>query len=112
MLKRYRLRKIYVKPAFSYTLLNIRIPTYAVNMPAINLKLAEYSKNATPVTQYKQEFLRLCATTYGDFQELYTDSSKREAGFGAAVVGLGLHFRKKPLSYLRKFMQYRWLRRL
>ena len=89
MRERYRLCKIFVKPRFSYTLLNIRIPTYAVNTLAINLELAEYPKNKIPVTQYKQEFLRLCATTYGDFQKLYTDSSKREAGVGAAVVGLG-----------------------
>ena len=41
------------------------------------------------MTQYKQEFVRLCATTCGDFQELYTDGSKREAGVGATVVGLG-----------------------
>ena len=89
MLERYRPRKIFVKPAFLYTLLNIRIPSYVVNTPAINLELAEYPRNTTLVTQCKQEFLRLWAMTYGYFQELYTDGSKREAGVGAAVVGLG-----------------------
>ena len=33
--------------------------------------------------------MRLCATTYGDFQELLTDGSKREVGVGAAVVEFG-----------------------
>ena len=86
MIEKYRLRKIFVKPAFSYRLLNIHVPTYTLAAPEINFELSESNKITTPVIWYIQNFRRIVAEEYRDCEQLYTDGSKREIGVGAAVV--------------------------
>ena len=54
-IEKYQLRKQFVKPSFSYKLLGINIPTYAISKPDISMELNEYLKLVTTA-----EFLQNC----------------------------------------------------
>ena len=84
-IEKYQLRKQFVKPSFSYKLLGISIPTYAISKPDINMELNEYPKLVTPPSFYRSAIARLLSTEYARYMKLYTDGSKRETGVGAAV---------------------------
>lgn len=86
MLEKYRLRKMFVKPEFSYSLLQITVPSWSLELPDINFDLNQFSKLITPVAQYQQNYSRLCRTSYSNFSKIFTDGSKRAVGVGAAVV--------------------------
>ena len=88
-LEKYQLRKILIKPAFSYRLLGINTPAYAVEKLNINFELNEYPKLITTVAYYRTNFTRRLNTDYAGYMKLYTDGSKREAGVGAAVTWNG-----------------------
>ena len=89
MIEKYQLRKCFVKPAFSYKLLNITKPSYTVTIPEVNFELAVYQKIDTPREFFIQSFNRLASERYGNHLKVYTDGSKRECGVGAAVVWNG-----------------------
>ena len=44
IIEKYQLRKMFVKPVFSYKILNITKPTYIVPTPDINFEMAVYQK--------------------------------------------------------------------
>ena len=73
-------------PAFSYTLLNLSIPTYTLPVPSINFELNSYPKSVTPSAQYLQLYQQLCNTKFAEFHHVYTDGSKQALGVGAAAV--------------------------
>ena len=86
MLEKYKLRKQFIKPQFSYNILHINTPTWTISPPIVNLRLNEYSKVITPPARYKQHYNMLMQTRYNNYTKLYTDGSKRKEGVGAAVV--------------------------
>jgi ribonuclease HI len=86
MLQNYGLRRGYVKPSFSYVVSNIDIPTWSIDAPNINFELGETPKSTTPHAAYIQQYRRLCRETYLNYEKMYTDGSKCDAGVGAAVV--------------------------
>ena len=55
----------------------------------MNFELKKANKTATPPIWYRQNFRRIVATEYDDYEQLYTDGSKREEGVGAAVAWRG-----------------------
>lgn len=78
--------KKYVKPAFSYKILNITTPTWTLTPPNINIELTEFTKSTTPSVRYRQEFNRIKAEQYPEHMHIYTDGSKTVTGVGAAAV--------------------------
>ena len=86
MLEKYKLRKHFIKPEFSYTLLSITQPTWTLKPVEVNFSLARYPKVITPQVEYIQEFRRECREEYRNKRKLYTDGSKRREGVGVAVV--------------------------
>ena len=74
-----------VKPYFSYIMLDIKTPTWSIELPNINTELAEFLKKSTPEGFYRHEFQRLMEE-YIDYRHIFTNWSKTEAGVGAAVV--------------------------
>ena len=89
MLDKYKLRKQFVKPEFSYRILNITQPTWSLESLSINMDLASFPKLVTPQEKYRQEYKRACEEKYKNWIKLYTDGSKREEGVGAAAVWNG-----------------------
>ena len=89
MLDKYKLRKQYVKPEFSYRILNITQPTWSLESLNINMNIASFPKLVTPQEKYRQEYKRACEENYKNWVKLYTDGSKREEGVGAAAVWNG-----------------------
>ena len=86
LLEKYKLRKHFIKPEFSYALQNEDTPTWTLDIPDINLELNEHVKLETPQARYKQDYNLLCQTRYSEYIRLYTDGSKRCEGVDAAVV--------------------------
>ena len=52
LLETYKLRKNFIKPQFSYKILEIAQTTWALKPPDINFQLARYSKLSTPHTVF------------------------------------------------------------
>ena len=86
LLEKYKIRKQFIKPEFSYSLQGINTPTWTLDTPKINLELNAHEKLITPEEKYRQEFNRILGTNCSDHIKLYTDGSKRGEGVGAAVV--------------------------
>ena len=86
MLEKYKLRKQFIKPQFSYYILHINTPTWAVSPPIVNLRRNEYSKIITPPARYKHHYNMLIQIRYNNYTKLFTDGSKRKEKVGAAVV--------------------------
>ena len=72
----YQLERVPILPAFSYTLLNLTIPTYTLPVPSINFELNSYPKSVTPSAQYLQLYQQLCNTMFAEFHHVYTDGFK------------------------------------
>ena len=64
---------------FSYIILVVKTPTWAIEPQSINAELAEFPKKSSPEGFYRHKFQRL-------MEEYITDWSKTEAGVGAAAV--------------------------
>lgn len=76
-----------ILPEFSYTLLNISVPTWNTRTISINRDLSIYQKAVTSNTVYQHLFAELVHNKYNGFSQYYTDGSKTENGVGAAVIG-------------------------
>ena len=111
-IEKCKLRKIFVKPTFSYRILNIITPTYSIALLDVNFELNQFPKLTTPSICYVQLYSRLIDNEYRGFSQFFTDGSKKERGVCAAVVwGGGVrrrHCRGKHLSIQRRFTQYKW----
>ena len=90
MIEWYELRKIFVRPSFSYRVLNIITPTYGITSPDVNFELNQFTKLTTPSICYVQLYARLIDNEYREFSQFFTDGSKKERGVGAAVVWASL----------------------
>jgi ribonuclease HI len=77
-------------PAFSYRILNIKVPTWQIKTINFNDSLLSFPKSFTRPEVYRSCFDRLLRTTYAEYYRLYTDGSKTDEGVGAAVVGDGI----------------------
>ena len=86
MIEKYALRKPFIKPQFSYKILNISTPTWAINPPTINLELNDGAKQVTPPAWYMQQYRKLVQTRYNDHEKLFTDGLKRKERVASAVV--------------------------
>ena len=86
MLEKYKLRKQFIKPQFSYNILHINTPTWTISPPIVNLLLNEYSIAITHPARYKQHYNRLMQTRYNNYTKLLTGESRRKKAIGAAVV--------------------------
>ena len=80
------LHKQYVKPQFSYRLHGITTPTWSLRPFTTNLDLHSSPKPTTPIEHFRCGYGQLRDELYHDFTFLFTDSSKSEAGVGAAAV--------------------------
>jgi len=85
LIERYDLRKGLVKPKFSYIIHNITVPSWSLQKPQVNFKLA-LPKASTSDMIYRMEFHNLCDEQYHDHRVLYTDGSKSKTGVGAAAI--------------------------
>ena len=86
----------HVKPYFSYRLLKIEEPTWAIDAPMVNMDLNPYPKAQTPVQQYKALFTEMIARNFSTWERIYTDGFKSADGVGAAA-GWGEIVRDKAL---------------
>ena len=73
-------------PAFSYRILDIKIPTWHTVSPEINVELSEYKKEDTHPALYLQEFQRIVGEKFQNHILIYTDGSKCAAGVGSAAL--------------------------
>jgi len=90
------LEKRYIQPAFSYTLLGITTPTWAVKRASFNFELTEHPKTITSAIAYRQLFSRMLTEQYHNSIRIYTDGSKHTHGVGSAAVS-GTTIRKATL---------------
>ena len=67
----------YVKPDFSYRLLHITEPTWSLAAPKINLELAVYPKNQTPLLMYQALFTEVAHDKYQGFEHIYRWPQRR-----------------------------------
>ena len=85
-MKKDNIPRGFVKPSFSYRLLNIVEPTWTIDLPRVNTELSRYPKKETPDSMYKALFRQVLETEYEGYKIIYTDGFKNEAGAGAAAV--------------------------
>ena len=90
LLEELKLRKNFIKPEFSWQLLNIMCPTCSLLVSDINVDLCEFPKNQTPQGIYTEEYQKLNDQLYRNHIAIYTDGSKEEIGVGAEVVCEGI----------------------
>lgn len=86
LIESLNLRRTGVKPGFSYSILNIKVPTWRINAPKVNLDLTSYKKEETPSVVYRQLHGELINELFEDSQHIYTDGSKSGVKVGAAAV--------------------------
>ena len=86
LMKMYDISRGFVKPSFSYRLLIIVEPMWAIDLPRVNTELGRYPKNETPDSMYKALFRQVLETEYEGYKIIYTGGSKDDAGVGAAAV--------------------------
>ena len=68
----WNMKQVFIKPNFSYRLLGIVKPTWALEPLDINLELVPYSRMVTSDIEYKAMFERI-REGYGNIDEIYTD---------------------------------------
>ena len=73
-------------PAFSYRILDIKIPTWHTASPEINAELSEYTKEDTHPALYLQEFQRIVSEKFQNHIFIYTDGSKCAVGVGSVAL--------------------------
>ena len=78
MIERYELRKIFVKPTFSYRIRKIIAPSYSITLPGVNFELNQFPKLTTPSICYVQMYARLIDNEYRGFSQFFTDGSKKK----------------------------------
>uniref|UniRef100_A0A2P2HXV0 ribonuclease H n=1 Tax=Hirondellea gigas TaxID=1518452 RepID=A0A2P2HXV0_9CRUS len=84
-----QINNVHILPSFSYSRLNIAIPTWSLERVIVNRDLCIYPKATTPEQLFKVCFAELRKALYGEFEEIYTDGSKSVEGVGAAAVYCG-----------------------
>ena len=75
-----------VKPEFSYNLLGISTPNWAIDTPEVNTELIACIHSTTSKQEAKQVFEYVMEDYPNDSIRIYTDGSKGENGVGAAAV--------------------------
>ena len=75
----------YIKPSFSYRILNINLPTWSFKCPSVNKSLMQFKKHETSDNEYRTYFRNLNENAYSNMTHLYTDGSVTDDGVGAAA---------------------------
>ena len=75
-----------VSPVFSYTLANIKTPTWYISTANYNTELTRLSKQSTSGYEYRQYFYKMVSEQYCNRRQFFTDGSKSGDCVGAAVV--------------------------
>jgi len=86
LLAEYNIQKGFVRPNFSYSMIESNIPTWLTRSPNIRRNLTIFPKATTTAASYRQAFLDILFNNYYDHQHIYTDGSKTRSGVGAAAV--------------------------
>ena len=72
-------------PNFSYSILQINIPTSSLPDTIINLELCELPKQSTAPAVYLKHYMEVVDDKYKNVK-LYTDGSKADIGVGSAAT--------------------------
>ena len=75
MIERMNIETNFVCPEFSYTLLNIDIPTWKIKSLKINDELRSLAKAVTPHEAFQQLYRELVSGVYSDYVAIFTDGS-------------------------------------
>ena len=86
MIESMNIETNFVCPEFSYTLMNIDIPTWKIKSLKINDELSSLAKAVTPHEAFQQLYRELVSGVYSDHVAIFTDESKTDQGVGAAAV--------------------------